>query len=101
MTTQELPVFEVFIQSKQDLVHKHRESMHASDAQQALQHAQNVDTWRMEGVGIWLIPDNQISASQLDDKEEMFEPASNKIYRHPRFMRLLIKRGTCGEKLNL
>jgi ring-1,2-phenylacetyl-CoA epoxidase subunit PaaB len=86
MTTQELPVFEVFIQSKQDLIHKHRESMHASDAQ-------NVDTWRMEGVGIWLIPGNQISASQPDDKEEMFEPASNKFYRHPTFYEIPDKAG--------
>jgi ring-1,2-phenylacetyl-CoA epoxidase subunit PaaB len=85
MTTQELPLFEVFIRSKQGLEHKHCGSLHASDAQQALQMARDVYTRRMEGVSIWVIPSNQITASQPDDKEEMFEPASDKIYRHPTF----------------
>jgi ring-1,2-phenylacetyl-CoA epoxidase subunit PaaB len=85
MTTAELPLFEVFIRSKQGLEHKHCGSLHASDAQQALQMARDVYTRRMEGVSIWVIPSNQITASQPDDKEEMFEPASDKIYRHPTF----------------
>ncbi|TAG25013.1 MAG: 1,2-phenylacetyl-CoA epoxidase subunit B [Burkholderiales bacterium] len=85
MTTQELPLFEVFIRSKQGLEHKHCGSLHASDAQQALQMARDVYTRRMEGVSIWVIPSNQITASQPDDKGEMFEPASDKIYRHPTF----------------
>ncbi len=85
MTTQELPLFEVFIRSKQGLEHKHCGSLHASDSNQALQMARDVYTRRMEGVSIWVIPSNQIIASQPDDKEEMFEPASDKIYRHPTF----------------
>jgi ring-1,2-phenylacetyl-CoA epoxidase subunit PaaB len=36
-------------------------------------------------VSIWVIPSSQITASQPDDKEELFEPASDKIYRHPTF----------------
>lgn len=87
MTT-ELPLFEVFIRSKQGLEHKHCGSLHASDAQQALQMARDVYTRRMEGVSIWVIPSNQITASQPDDKEEMFEPASDKIYRHPTFYQI-------------
>jgi ring-1,2-phenylacetyl-CoA epoxidase subunit PaaB len=83
--TKELPLFEVFIRSKQGLEHKHCGSLHASDAQQALQMARDVYTRRMEGVSIWVISSNQITASQPDDKEEMFEPASDKIYRHPTF----------------
>ena len=39
----------------------------------------------MEGVSIWVVPSSQITASQPDDKAEMFEPASDKIYRHPTF----------------
>jgi ring-1,2-phenylacetyl-CoA epoxidase subunit PaaB len=85
MSSQELPLFEVFIRSKQGLEHKHCGSLHASDAQQALQMARDVYTRRMEGVSIWVIPSNQITASQPDDKAEMFEPASDKIYRHPTF----------------
>jgi ring-1,2-phenylacetyl-CoA epoxidase subunit PaaB len=82
---QELPLFEVFIRSKQGLEHKHCGSLHASDAQQALQMARDVYTRRMEGVSIWVISSNQITASQPEDKQEMFEPASDKIYRHPTF----------------
>ena len=85
MTPQELPLFEVFIRSKQGLEHKHCGSLHASDAQQALQHARDVYTRRMEGVSIWVVASKDITASQPDDKAEMFEPASDKIYRHPTF----------------
>jgi ring-1,2-phenylacetyl-CoA epoxidase subunit PaaB len=85
MTTQELPLFEVFIRSKQGLEHKHCGSLHAADAAQALQHARDVYTRRMEGVSIWVVASKDITASQPDDKAELFEPASDKIYRHPTF----------------
>jgi ring-1,2-phenylacetyl-CoA epoxidase subunit PaaB len=85
MSTAELPLFEVFIRSKQGLEHKHCGSLHASDAQQALQMARDVYTRRMEGVSIWVVQSSQITASQPDDKDALFEPASDKIYRHPTF----------------
>jgi ring-1,2-phenylacetyl-CoA epoxidase subunit PaaB len=85
MTTPELPLFEVFIRSKQGLEHKHCGSLHAADASQALQHARDVYTRRMEGVSIWVVASKDITASQPDDKAELFEPASDKIYRHPTF----------------
>ncbi len=85
MTTQELPLFEVFIRSKQGMEHKHCGSLHAADAQQALQMARDVYTRRMEGVSIWVVASAQITASQPEDKDEMFDPASDKIYRHPSF----------------
>jgi ring-1,2-phenylacetyl-CoA epoxidase subunit PaaB len=85
MTTQELPLFEVFIRSKQGLEHKHCGSLHAADAQQALQMARDVYTRRMEGVSIWVVASKDITASQPEDKDELFDPASDKIYRHPTF----------------
>jgi ring-1,2-phenylacetyl-CoA epoxidase subunit PaaB len=85
MTTTDLPLFEVFIRSKQGLEHKHCGSLHAADAQQALQHARDVYTRRMEGVSIWVVPSIAITASAPDDKDELFDPASSKIYRHPTF----------------
>ncbi len=88
MTTQELPLFEVFIRSKQGLEHKHCGSLHAADSQQALQMARDVYTRRMEGVSIWVVASTQITASQPEDKDEMFEPASDKIYRHPTFYQI-------------
>ena len=85
MTTNELPLFEVFIRSKQGLEHKHCGSLHASDAQHALQNARDVYTRRMEGVSIWVVPSTAITASQPEDKDELFTPAQDKIYRHPTF----------------
>jgi ring-1,2-phenylacetyl-CoA epoxidase subunit PaaB len=81
----EWPLWEVFVRSKQGLEHKHCGSLHAADAQQALNMARDVYTRRQEGVSIWVIPSASITASEPDDKAEFFEPASDKIYRHPTF----------------
>ncbi|MEN9329735.1 MAG: hypothetical protein RLZZ484_923, partial [Pseudomonadota bacterium] len=51
----EWPLWEVFIRSKQGLEHKHCGSVHASDAQHALQMARDVYTRRQEGVSIWVM----------------------------------------------
>ncbi len=81
----EWPLWEVFVRSKQGLEHKHCGSLHASDAQHALQMARDVYTRRQEGVSIWVVPSATITASEPDDKAEFFEPAADKIYRHPTF----------------
>lgn len=81
----EWPLWEVFIRSKQGLEHKHCGSLHAADARQALQMARDVYTRRQEGVSIWVVPSALITASEPDDKAEFFEPAGDKIYRHPTF----------------
>ncbi len=81
----ELPLFEVFIRSKQGLEHKHCGSLHAADATQALMLARDVYTRRQEGVSLWVVASKDITASQSDDKAEMFEPMADKIYRHPTF----------------
>jgi ring-1,2-phenylacetyl-CoA epoxidase subunit PaaB len=81
----EWPLWEVFIRSKQGLEHKHCGSLHAADARQALQMARDVYTRRQEGVSIWVVPSALITASEPEDKAEFFEPAGDKIYRHPSF----------------
>ena len=81
----EWPLWEVFVRAKAGLDHKHCGSLHASDAQQALQMARDVYTRRQEGVSIWVLPSNAITASEPDDKAEFFEPAGDKVYRHPTF----------------
>lgn len=81
----EWPLWEVFVRSKQGLEHKHCGSLHAVDAQQALQMARDVYTRRQEGVSLWVVPSSQITASLPDDKAEFFDPAGDKIYRHPTF----------------
>ena len=47
----EWPLWEVFVRSKQGLEHKHCGSLHASDAQHALQMARDVYTRRQEEIG--------------------------------------------------
>ena len=83
--TKEWPLWEVFIRSKAGLDHKHCGSVHASDSEMALESARDVYTRRSEGVSIWVVPSNAITASLPDDKESLFEPADDKIYRHPTF----------------
>ena len=79
------PLWEVFIRSKQGLDHKHSGSLHAADAQMAIENARDVYTRRMEGVSIWVVESKYIHASNPDDAESFYEPASDKIYRHPTF----------------
>jgi ring-1,2-phenylacetyl-CoA epoxidase subunit PaaB len=44
-----------------------------------------VYTRRGEGLSVWVIPSVQISASDPQDREEMFDPSDDKVYRHPNF----------------
>ena len=85
MTQQGWPLFEVFIRSKSGLSHKHAGSLHAADAEMALLNARDVYTRRKEGVSIWVVQSSSISASDPGDKEALFEPAADKVYRHPTF----------------
>lgn len=85
MTSAKSPLFEVFIRSKSGLSHRHVGSVHAADAQMALDSARDVYTRRNEGVSIWVVPSSRISASDPRDGPAFFEPAADKIYRHPTF----------------
>ncbi|MBK8052673.1 MAG: 1,2-phenylacetyl-CoA epoxidase subunit PaaB [Saprospiraceae bacterium] len=82
------PLFEVFIRSKNGLSHKHMGSLHAADAHMAIQNARDVYTRRNEGISIWVVESKNITASNPDDKEALFDPAHDKIYRHPTFYEL-------------
>jgi ring-1,2-phenylacetyl-CoA epoxidase subunit PaaB len=79
------PLWEVFIRSKQGLDHKHVGSLHAADAQMAIENARDVYTRRMEGVSIWVVESKHIHASNPEEAGELFQPAEDKIYRHPTF----------------
>jgi ring-1,2-phenylacetyl-CoA epoxidase subunit PaaB len=79
------PLWEVFIRSKQGLDHKHAGSLHAADAQMAVENARDVYTRRMEGVSIWVVESKYIHASNPDEAKSLYEPAEDKIYRHPTF----------------
>jgi ring-1,2-phenylacetyl-CoA epoxidase subunit PaaB len=79
------PLWEVFIRSKQGLDHKHAGSLHAADAQMAIENTRDVYTRRMEGVSIWVVESKFIHASNPDEAKSLYEPAEDKIYRHPTF----------------
>lgn len=81
----EWPLWEVFIRSRQGLDHKHVGSLHAADAQMAIENARDVYTRRMEGVSIWVVESKFIHASSPDEAASLYEPANDKVYRHPTF----------------
>jgi ring-1,2-phenylacetyl-CoA epoxidase subunit PaaB len=84
----EWPLWEVFIRSKQGLDHKHVGSLHAADAQMAIENARDVYTRRQEGVSIWVVESQHIHASNPDEADSFYEPANDKVYRHPTFYEL-------------
>jgi ring-1,2-phenylacetyl-CoA epoxidase subunit PaaB len=79
------PLYEVFIRPRSGLEHKHVGSIHAVDERMAIEHARDVYTRRQEGVSIWVVRSSDITASDPGDAEALFEPAKDKIYRHPTF----------------
>lgn len=81
----EWPLYEVFIRARSGLEHKHVGSIHAADVRMAIEHARDVYTRRQEGVSIWVVPSSEIAASDPQDADALFEPARDKVYRHPTF----------------
>ena len=79
------PLWEVFIRSKQGLDHKHVGSLHATDAQMAIENARDVYTRRQEGVSIWVVESKYIHASNPDEAGSLYDPANDKVYRFPTF----------------
>ena len=84
-TERSWPLWEVFVRAKRGLSHTHVGSLHAPDATMALRNARDVYTRRQEGVSIWVVEASSITASSPDEKDSFFEPAGDKIYRHPTF----------------
>lgn len=85
MSKKEWPLWEVFIRGQHGLNHRHVGSLHAPDAEMAINHARDVYTRRREGVSIWVVPSKEITASNPSEKGPLFDPAESKTYRHPTF----------------
>ena len=77
------PLWEVFVRANRGLNHVHSGSVHAPDAEAALQNARDVYTRRAEGVSIWVVPSTAIVASDPDAQGDWFD--DDKPYRHPTF----------------
>lgn len=83
--SKEWPLWEIFIRSQHGLSHKHVGSLHAPDAEMAINNARDVYTRRNEGVSIWVVQSSDVVASTPSERGELFEPANSKVYRHPTF----------------
>ena len=80
------PLYEIFIRARGGLDHKHVGSVHAVDARMALEHARDVYTRRTRRREHLGGADPARSRRQTrGTPTRMFEPARDKIYRHPTF----------------
>ncbi len=85
MSQRDWPLYEVFVRARNGMSHRHVGSVHAADPAMAVEMARDVYTRRAEGVSLWVVPSAAIIASDPRDKDTMFEPMTDKIYRHPTF----------------
>jgi ring-1,2-phenylacetyl-CoA epoxidase subunit PaaB len=79
------PLYEVFVRGRRGLNHVHVGSLHAPDDEMALHNARDLYTRRNEGVSIWVVRADRITASSPAEKDPFFAPAGDKVYRHPTF----------------
>ena len=79
------PLWEIFIRGQQGLSHRHVGSLHAPDAGTAIRNARDVYTRRSEGVSIWAVESSAIAASSPGEKGALYDPANDKVYRHPSY----------------
>ena len=86
--TKEWPLWEIFIRGQHGMSHRHVGSLHAPDAETAINNARDVYTRRNEGLSIWVVETAKISASSPLEKGPIFEPAENKAYRHPTYFQI-------------
>ena len=56
-----------------------------------MENARDVYTRREEGISIWVVESMHITASNPSEQGEMFEPAKDKVYRHPTFYELPVE----------
>ena len=77
------PLWEVFVRAKRGVSHVHAGTVHAPDAELALQNARDLFTRRSEGVSLWVVKSSEITASDPGDRDSLFDPAADKSFRHP------------------
>ena len=87
-TDTQWPLWEVFVQEKQGAPHEHAGSVHAPDAEIALQNARDVYARRGRLLSMWVVPSAAITATTPSDEGPFFDPGNDKIYRHPQFYKV-------------
>ena len=58
------------------------------DKEMALQNSRDLYTRRGEGRAIWVVLSEHMVSSTPDSDESFFDPADDKIYRHPTFYKV-------------
>ena len=79
VTEAEWPLYEVFVRGRQALAHVHVGSLHAADEQMALRNARDVYTRRNEGVSIWVVRSELITAGGPEAEKP------GPVHPHPTF----------------
>ncbi len=74
------PMWEVFVRARRGISHVHVGSLHAPDAETALENARDVYTRRGEGVSVWAVPSSEIHAFEPEAAAEYVE-ANEKVHR--------------------
>jgi len=74
------PMWEVFVRARRGVSHVHIGSLHATDAETALQNARDVYTRRGEGVSVWVVPSSEIRSFEPDQAAEYVD-SNEKSYR--------------------
>jgi ring-1,2-phenylacetyl-CoA epoxidase subunit PaaB len=87
-------LWEVFVQEEDGAAHVHAGSVHAADSELALQNARDVFARRGRVTSLWVVPSSEITASEPAARGSLFDPADDKIYRHPQFYK--VPRGVRG-----
>lgn len=77
-----------FRDHRRGLDHMHVGSLHAEDAEQALEYARDTYIRRGEGASIWVVKSSDIVASQESDVESFYDPMDDKPYRHATYYKL-------------
>ena len=82
-TSSDWPLWEVFVRAKRGVSHVHVGTVNAPDSELALQNARDLFTRRSEGVSLWVVKSSDITASDPDNSDSLFDPAEDKTFRHP------------------
>ena len=85
MSDTQWQLWEVFTQKKPGMPYEHAGSVRAADKELALTNARDVYSRRNEATCIWVVPSDAIVSSSPEDIASFFEPANDKVYRHPNF----------------
>ncbi len=79
------PSWEVFVRSRPGLAHQHGGTVRAPGPAEALDVARTAFLPADRTVSVWLVPTAALHASRPEERAAMFDPALDKLFRHPTY----------------